>query len=430
MTHRRRRNPVVCPGLETSQSGQKGPLLALTGARFFAAFAVVVYHYGSDAMEALVGPLAVCAKTGPVAVSFFYVLSGAVMTWGCTGPDGVPSRPNRLFWGQRAARLLPAYALALGLSVLPFAAAVMKLHPGSAGFVRIVSGFFANMLLLQAFIIPLAAGLNTPGWSISCEAFFYANWPRLTVALRPSGGSFPWRRAVLVWAVGLIAPLLAIVALDRGAVPAGPFATLLEDASGAELLVRTVSYFPPLRLPEFALGVVVGHALKQTPQSSSPARSIAMDTLRELGLVAALLACTWALGSGLPARVSRVPLATRICIESGTTAILFAVIVWQLARGAGLLRQFLSRPVLLVLGEASYALYVLQEPILVWLTAALKRLAPGAMVHWETTFWAYAVLLIVASVLVHKKWELPGRDLLLRLWTVRAGAGDGPTRAR
>jgi peptidoglycan/LPS O-acetylase OafA/YrhL len=409
--------------LETSPSGPKGPLPALTGARFFAAFAVVVYHYGGDAMEALVGPLSVCARTGPIAVSFFYVLSGAVMTWGCTGPDGAPSRPSRLFWSQRAARLLPAYALALGLSVLPFAAAVMKLHSGSAGFVRIVSGFVANALVVQAFIIPLAAGLNTPGWSISCEAFFYANWPRLTVALRSARGSFPWRPAALAWAAGLVAPLLGIVALDRGAVPAGPFATLLEDASGAELLARTLSYFPPFRLPEFALGVVVGHALKQTPNG---ARSIAADTLREVALVAALFACSWALGSGLPARVSHVPLATRICIESGTTAILFGLIVWQLARGAGLLQQFLSRPVLLALGEASYAMYLLQEPILVWLTAALKRLLPAAMVHWSTTFWAYALLLILASVLVHRKWETPGRDLLLRLWTVRTG----DTRAR
>jgi peptidoglycan/LPS O-acetylase OafA/YrhL len=404
--------------LETSPPSPKGPLPALTGARFFAAFAVVVYHYGVDAVEALVGPLAACAKTGPVAVSFFYVLSGVVLTWGCTGPDGAPSRPNRVFWTQRAARLLPAYALALALSVLPFAAAVLKIHAGPAGFVRVVSGFFANVLLIQAFIIPLAAGLNTPGWSISCEAFFYSSWPRLTVALRSARGSFPWRQAVLLWAAGLVAPLLAIVALDRGAVPIGPFATLLDDASGAELLVRTVSYFPPLRLPEFALGVVVGHAMKQTPNRE---RSVAADTLRELGLVAALFASTWALGSGLPARVSHVALATRICIESGTTAILFGLIVWQLARGAGLLQQFLSRPALLALGEASYALYVLQEPILVWLTAGLKRLLPSAMVHWTATFWAYALFLVVVSVVVHRKWETPGRLLLLRLWTVRTG---------
>lgn len=379
----------------------------------------MVHHYGVDAVQALLGPVAVCAKTGPIAVSFFYVLSGAVMTWGCTDAAGVPARPTRLFLAQRAARLLPAYGLALALSVLPFAAAVMKLHAGPAGFVRIASGFAACVLLVQAFIIPLAAGLNTPGWSISCEAFFYVNWPRLTVALQSPRGSFPWRRALLLWAAGLVAPLLGIVAIGQEVVPVGPFATLLEDASGAELLVRTLSYFPPLRLPEFALGVVVGHALKRAPR---PARSTQADTLRELALVAALFACTWALGSGLPARASHVALATRICIESGTTSILFALFVWQLARGSGLLKQFLSRPALLALGEASYAVYVLQEPILVWLTAALKRFMPSAMVHWTTTFWAYAVLLVLVSLLVHKKWETPGRTLLLRRWAVRTGS--------
>jgi peptidoglycan/LPS O-acetylase OafA/YrhL len=42
-----------------------------------------------------------------------------------------------------------------------------------------------------------------------------------------------------------------------------------------------------------------------------------------------------------------------------------------------LLVRFLSRPTLLLLGESSYALYVLQEPVLVWITAALKRVSPA-----------------------------------------------------
>jgi peptidoglycan/LPS O-acetylase OafA/YrhL len=157
--------------------------------------------------------------------------------------------------------------------------------------VRIVSGLVASVLLVQAFLIPLTAGLNTPAWSISCEAFFYANWPRLVVALRSKRAAFPWAAAV------------------------------------------ALRYFPVLRLPEFALGVVVGHALKNTPNGS---RSPAMDTLREAALVAGALGAAWVFGSGLPVRLSGVPLADRVCMESGTTALLFALIVWQLARGRGL----------------------------------------------------------------------------------------------
>jgi len=95
------------------------PLPALTGARFFAAISVVFYHYGLHPLGRVVPFLEAPAHIGPAAVSFFYVLSGAVITWGCTGADGLPVRPTRTFWLQRGARILPAYWLALALSVLP-----------------------------------------------------------------------------------------------------------------------------------------------------------------------------------------------------------------------------------------------------------------------------------------------------------------------
>src|SRR5262249_18829502 len=153
----------------------------------------------------------------------------------------------------RAARILPAYALALVASLPAFAASILHFHTGPAAALRFVLGTVACGLLVQAFIIPLAAGLNTPGWSISCEAFFYANWPRLVAALRSPGTAFPWRRAIALWLFGCLVPLAAMIAVHAGGVPVGPFATLLDDVSGTEMLARTVAYFPPFRLPEFAL---------------------------------------------------------------------------------------------------------------------------------------------------------------------------------
>ncbi|HEX3597659.1 MAG TPA: acyltransferase, partial [Polyangiaceae bacterium] len=329
----------------TSAEVERAPLPALTGARFFAAFAIVVHHYGRGSIGFL-GPLAVCAKAGPTAVSFFYVLSGAVLTWGCTGADGQPARPTRTFWIQRAARILPAYFLALGLSILPFAALVMKLHGSAGGMLRTALGVAASSLLVQAFVVPLAVGLNTPAWSVSCEAFFYATWPRLVAALRSPRPAFPFRSAIAAWLFGLVAPVCAIAALAADVAPGGSFATLLEDVSGPELVVRAVSYFPPFRLPEFALGIVVGHALRHTPNR---ARSVAADTARELLLCAALVAVTWLLGAGVFGRFSNAALANRILVESGTTSLLFALVVWQLARGNGMVQRLLARPSLLAL---------------------------------------------------------------------------------
>ena len=53
---------------------------------------------------------------------------------------------------------------------------------------------------------------------------------------------------------------------------------LHQTVSGNDVLAQTVSYFPPFRLPEFLLGVVVGHALRVTP---ARVRSAALDTRRE-----------------------------------------------------------------------------------------------------------------------------------------------------
>jgi peptidoglycan/LPS O-acetylase OafA/YrhL len=401
--------------VQTSAESPRTTLPALTGARFFAALAVVVWHYGDQAVSHF-GPLSACARSGPLAVSFFYVLSGAVMTWGCTGPDGASARPPGRFWAQRAARILPAYALALGASLPVFAASILHFHGGSAAALRFVFGSVACALLVQAFIIPLAAGLNTPGWSISCEAFFYGNWPRLVSALRSARASFPWKRAISLWLLGCLVPLLAAIALRSGVVPVGPFATLLDDISGREMLARTVAYFPPFRLPEFALGIVVGHALRQAPKHM---RSRSVDTAVEGLLLAALGLVTWLFGSGTLERLSNGFIWSRLCIESGVSSLLFALFVWQLSRGNGLLTRLLSTSWLVLLGEASYALYVLQDPVLTYTTAVLKRGLPSAIEHWEFVFWLYALLLTAVSVIVHKKWEMPLRSVLLRRFAAR-----------
>jgi len=403
-----------------------GPSLpALTGARFFAAISVVVYHFGLEPLRSIAPLLVAPAAIGPAAVSFFYVLSGAVLTWGCTGTDGQTTRSAPTFWAQRASRILPAYILAIVLCALPFVAHVLKLHPGLPGVVRSAVGFSAGLLLLQAFWPPLTSGLNTPGWSISCEAFFYLLWPRLNSVLRSARPGLPWRRILLVWLVALVAPCLGLLALYFRSVPVGPFATLVEDVAGSELLVRALSYFPPLRLPEFVIGIVLGHALRQTPQRMG---THWQDTIREFGLMGGLIACAFVLGTGRVAKLTGIESANHIAIEGSLLAPLFALIIWQLARGEGWLQHLLSRPTLLVLGDASYALYVLQEPVVVWFTAALKRFAPDLIVRWNLLFWVYASILVVVSVLVHRYLETPLRLWLVSRWVSRKRASLSPNQ--
>ena len=96
-------------------------------------------------------------------------------------------------------------------------------------------------------------------------------------------------------------------------------------------------------------------------------------------------------------------------VEGGVLSPLLALWVWQLARGRGLLVQLFSTNVLRLLGEASYALYVMQEPILIYVTGSLKRLAPVVAARWDLAFWGYLALLILLSLAIHLFWETPLR---------------------
>lgn len=389
---------------------RRQPLHALTGARFLAALAVVFYHHGRGALAEVAGGAATAAAAGPLAVSFFYVLSGAVLTWGCTAPDGAPARRARAFWGDRATRIVPTYLLALLLSLPTFSVHVVRMYPGAEGGLRVLAGLLSSALLLQAFWPPLVA-LNTPGWSISCEAFFYALWPRLVRRLRPATGSFPLRGVLACWSLACAPGILALIWFARAPAHLPWSQSLVADVPAPEMVSRFIAYLPPLRLAEFAMGIILGHALKST---KAHGRSTAADTGRELALTGAILAAATAIGVGAKSGRPDLAFAAHLAAEGPLLAGVFALLVWQLARGRGILVRFLSLRPLRALGEASFAVYILQEPVFVWISAVLKRAAPEMLLHESRAFWGSTAVLVGGSLLVHRAFEVPIRAAFLR----------------
>ena len=136
----------------------------LTSLRSFAALAVVAYH-----AVAAFWPdhplLVLLTSSGFTGVTFFYVLSGFVLTWSWRG------QRNRDFYRNRAARVWPLHALTL----------CCRAARGADG-ARAAMG---NALLLHAWVPDRSwyYGLNGVSWSLSCEAFFYACFPVLVVLL-------------------------------------------------------------------------------------------------------------------------------------------------------------------------------------------------------------------------------------------------------
>jgi peptidoglycan/LPS O-acetylase OafA/YrhL len=134
---------------------------SLTGIRFFAALYVVVYHLFGPQFPHKVWPIRNFVLSGHIGVSFFFILSGFVITYQYSCRiDGAADRKS-FFWAPFA-RIYPTYIIALLATVL--------LTNNSEGLV-------ASTLLIQSWFPSLALTPNGPGWSLSNEAFFYAVFP-------------------------------------------------------------------------------------------------------------------------------------------------------------------------------------------------------------------------------------------------------------
>src|SRR5262245_64525516 len=96
-------------------------LPALTSLRFFAAFVVVAFHYNPDRFVNMPEFFRSWLETGYEAVTFFFVLSGFIMSYMYS--DFGSEQPRKInlrsFFVARFARLAPAFYLAL-LIALPF----------------------------------------------------------------------------------------------------------------------------------------------------------------------------------------------------------------------------------------------------------------------------------------------------------------------
>ena len=331
------------------------PLTALTGVRFFAALYVVLYHYGGEVFANADWSVRAFMASGPSAVGLFYVLSGAVLVYSCTNPAGELNGDRSGFWRARFARIYPIYLVGLILDVPFFLSALLKAHDGMAVLAWGVPLGLAAVLLLHAWCPLSVFAWNTPGWSLSAEAFFYAVFPTLLPRVRAASTRRLLGKAAIWYGLALIPPACALAAqvsanpVFQTRVPAGPGGLDLETWA-----VRFLGFSPITRLPEFVLGMLLGCWLRGGPRRL-PARHAA--TL-ELGTLVMVTTALIVLGLS-PAR--------RVWLDSGLMAPLFVVLVAVLAVGTGPVARILSTRPLQVLGDASYAVYILQEPVVIWL---------------------------------------------------------------
>ncbi|MFE5921780.1 acyltransferase family protein [Streptomyces sp. NPDC056468] len=238
--------------LRTEPPG-RGTLPSLTGLRWIAALLVFGLHFTALQLGTEVGsrePSGVdrgfhsVFGTGFIGVSFFFVLSGFVLTWS-TPTD----RPARLFWRHRFAKIFPVYVAGSVLAVLlTFLSA--QIWPSW----RTV---LAHTFLVQSWIPDQSYifGLNPVMWSLSCEAFFYLCFPALLVTMVRATNRTLHITAVVCVALTFLGPTLADRAFALRAPEPPPVVPL--EGYDSQFMLWFTEVFPLMRLTEFVIGMIV-----------------------------------------------------------------------------------------------------------------------------------------------------------------------------
>ncbi len=339
------------------------PLPALTGVRFFAAMAVLLFHYGAGFSERIHAPSPVrhLLHNGFLGVSLFFVLSGFIITYSHFSASMTPGVVGRFYWA-RIARIYPLYMLALLLALPVLTAPLASLDALSV------------LTMTQAWTGP-ASGHGyawvMQAWTLSIEAVFYLLFPFY----------WPWvRRLSQTWTIVLALTCAALI-IAFGVPTIGPGLETV-PLLGAGVLIP----IPVFRIAEFTYGMAICQVFVRSPWSlrGRPADCV------ELGLAAAMV-------------------ATLVTASSPQGKAVFTVLTGMFllvtAHGAGVVSRLLSTRLLLLLGGASYALYILQQPVHSWCAMLLR--APYDQV-------VSPVVTLIAAIGAYLLVEQPGRRFLLR----------------
>jgi peptidoglycan/LPS O-acetylase OafA/YrhL len=374
-----------------------GEIPALTMVRFAAAFGVLLFHSARLAMPE--GMLRNIASSGYSGVALFFILSGFILTYVY---HHRPQTSLRDFYLGRVARIYPVYVFAWLLFAVCFvreAANSGISTPYAAKAASVYGGL--SLVLVQAWLPGVAARWNWPGWSLSVETLFYALFPLFLIY---SAGLS--RRAIVTWLVGAAVANVVLqwaigATLDRPFLVGSPFQTTLSDSIG---------HFPLFNLPRFIMGIALARLF------------IAGVRVESVGtwlvIVGALTLATLAAGQE---DSHWGPIRRDMLLAPEFAALIYLLALYQGSAAGPWGRLGV------LLGRASYALYIVQTPI--------GRLYWGNLGYGEHDtiggFLMFAVIVIAVSVAIHLWIEVPAEKVLKRwLITARRGSTEVPATGR
>jgi peptidoglycan/LPS O-acetylase OafA/YrhL len=338
---------------------------ALTFYRFVAAALVVFNHLDKSIVN---------FDFANQMVTFFFVLSGFVMTVAYYSKEEFSTQSYVI---HRISRIVPVYLVALAL--------IMYVRPVS------VSAAIMNLTFLQAWFPPYPLSANYPAWSLSVEMFFYVSFPLILANMKKVPAGQFMLVAVICWG---FTQAVSMNLLNS------PFYTGFPSRSH-----DLIFYFPLGHLCSFLLGMgAASMFLHNKPQW----RISAVPSFLAIAAILMLVAFDYQLEVLISSMVGY-----EFRLGGSFYAPLFTALILLTALSDNFFTRALSLKVPVLLGEASYAMYILQVPIIMLIN---NWIVPLTSFDKMERIALHLSLLTAISILTFYWIEKPGKRLVRRLY--------------
>lgn len=388
-------------------------LNALTGLRYIAALTILLSHMSGNYPAGSLQKYT--ASLSGIGMPLFFVLSGFLMVYNYSAQfQSVFRKTLWSFYVARFARIYPLYIISLLLWFSFVGGFFHDLHDHPNDTYKTL--FYVGTLTQSWVDIPTFVGADSQksvtltfmavAWSVSTEAFFYLVFPILILPI-----AWLVKRGLHAIIAGL-AVYLAMMALDASLIPW--YETAVRNPNYEYGSFRWVTYLCPyLRLGEFVIGAIAGQYFLCRSKDSSqvPNRNWWLGTLGLTICIVALFRVNhWIYTPHNPS------VWLQIAAKNILLAPLCAGLVYYLATLPCLLQRTLGSKVMVELGNASFAIYLL-HPLMQSLyfprTAGETDLKNTYIIVYNTL--AMCVCLHFLCLGLYRYAEVPLRDGIRRL---------------
>ena len=328
----------------------------LTGLRYFAALVVFVSHLSWDNSPALIKQI---FGSGYVGVSFFFVLSGFVLSYSYEEKIASGKITFTKYLYLRFARLTPLH-FATALPFLGLAIYADRFDPTTS---------LLNLSYLQSWIPRSSVyfSFNAPSWSLSNEMFFYLCFFFMV--------TMPYEK-LLKTGIGLLVLIISCAIV----------VTIFFDGyrlyGSSNTIAHWIFYiYPGFRLLEFVCGMLLFKLWKSGRMINSYFSIIAYIIL--------VLAMYYA---------DSVPEAFRMSLFFLPVIVFF---LFAHLKGDGLVNSFFKTKIMVLLGNASFAFYLIHQPLI----NIFRSLLGGFMLGDFSLFLINLICITLISVVIYLTYE-------------------------